>query len=53
MEDILANGLVGNHAYTISSVEELRDQKLMLIRIRNPWGQQEWKGKWSDKLFFK
>lgn len=52
MEDILANGLVGNHAYTISSVEELRDQKLMLIRIRNPWGQQEWKGKWSDKLFF-
>lgn len=23
--------------------------EVKLVRLMNPWGQQEWSGKWSDK----
>ena len=35
-----------NHAYTILRAEEGLGERL--IEIRNPWGHEEWKGKWSD-----
>uniref|UniRef100_A0A7N6FIG7 Calpain 9 n=1 Tax=Anabas testudineus TaxID=64144 RepID=A0A7N6FIG7_ANATE len=34
-------GLVKGHAYSITGLD-------MLIRIRNPWGEVEWNGPWSD-----
>lgn len=40
-------GLVPGHAYTILLCKEAKEHKL--INIRNPWGNFEWNGKWSDK----
>jgi calpain-15 len=39
-------GLVPGHAYTVISVKEAHGFKL--INIRNPWGNFEWEGDWSD-----
>ncbi|ELP91336.1 calpain, putative [Entamoeba invadens IP1] len=39
-------GLVENHAYTVIGAYQTGGQKL--LKIRNPWGCCEWKGKWRD-----
>uniref|UniRef100_A0A8C5GJF6 Calpain-3 n=1 Tax=Gouania willdenowi TaxID=441366 RepID=A0A8C5GJF6_GOUWI len=44
-------GLVKGHAYSVTAVEEpsqQKDSKVRLVRLRNPWGQVEWNGPWSD-----
>ena len=44
-------GLLGFHVYSITKVIEATlqsSEKVYLIRIRNPWGDTEWNGDWSD-----
>ena len=40
-------GLVPGHAYSVIQVKEACGNRL--VNIRNPWGQFEWDGEWSDK----
>lgn len=44
------NGLVKGHAYSLLSIEDVftRHGTKCLVKLRNPHGQTEWKGKWSD-----
>ncbi|XP_076833740.1 calpain-3 isoform X3 [Brachyhypopomus gauderio] len=47
------SGLVKGHAYSVTAVEECKqntqkESKVQLVRLRNPWGQVEWTGPWSD-----
>uniref|UniRef100_A0A8C9QUP0 Calpain-3 n=1 Tax=Scleropages formosus TaxID=113540 RepID=A0A8C9QUP0_SCLFO len=48
-----ATGLVKGHAYSVTGVEECKkgeqkETRIRLVRLRNPWGQVEWNGPWSD-----
>ncbi|CAE7215086.1 DEK1 [Symbiodinium natans] len=49
-EGITNDGLVHGHVYSVLRVVEACGNKL--VCCRNPWGQGEWKGKWSDANAF-
>ena len=40
-------GLIELHAYSLIDVSEFEGNRL--LHIRNPWGEREWQGAWSDK----
>ena len=48
--DIEEVGLCPGHAYTILKVLELesKGKKIRLVHLRNPWGNGEYSGDWSD-----
>ncbi|CAG8735329.1 5579_t:CDS:2 [Dentiscutata erythropus] len=46
MSHVGADGLVGNHVYTILRAVNFHSN--MLVKIRNPWANTEWKGRWAD-----
>jgi len=45
-EEATPQGLLLNHAYGIIDCQEVKGHKL--VRVRNPWGEHEWMGRWSD-----
>uniref|UniRef100_A0A669P486 Calpain 8 n=1 Tax=Phasianus colchicus TaxID=9054 RepID=A0A669P486_PHACC len=49
-EAITSLKLVKGHAYSVTAAEEVyyRGQPEKLVRLRNPWGEVEWTGAWSD-----
>uniref|UniRef100_W5NF61 calpain-2 n=1 Tax=Lepisosteus oculatus TaxID=7918 RepID=W5NF61_LEPOC len=49
-EAITYQKLVKGHAYSLTGAVEVtyRGRLEKLVRIRNPWGQVEWTGAWSD-----
>ncbi|XP_021553382.1 LOW QUALITY PROTEIN: calpain-13 [Neomonachus schauinslandi] len=46
----MENGLVSQHAYTVTGAERIQYGRSWedLIRLWNPWGNTEWRGRWSD-----
>ncbi|KAJ8088926.1 hypothetical protein PM082_014173 [Marasmius tenuissimus] len=46
-EDMInINGLFGSHAYSILRAVEVKGKRFVILR--NPWGESEWTGPWSD-----
>ena len=47
----MTNGLFMGHAYSITGIAVVphRGNNVQLLRLRNPWGRNEWRGEWSDK----
>jgi hypothetical protein len=57
-EAALDCGLIKSHAYCITDVCTLdvgseamkyfSKQNIYMLQLRNPWGEKEWNGAWSD-----
>lgn len=46
------NGLIGGHAYGLIAAKTVTNSKgklVNIVKLRNPWGEFEWNGDWSDK----
>ena len=41
-------GLCAGHAYTIISIVTMEENGVRLVRLKNPWGNTEFTGDWSD-----
>jgi len=52
--DLQTGILTSSHAYGLVDAFEIKDPDMVnprkthrLLRVRNPWGKTEWKGKWG------
>ena len=48
-DEVEQRGLVRSHAYTLITAKKWEQRNIYLIKLRNPWGEGEWKGNWSDE----
>jgi len=51
-EDEKLKGVIRYHAYTMtgmSRVLNMSKEEVLLLRLLNSWGHNEWEGSWSDK----
>lgn len=50
-EAVTSQKLVKGHAYSLTGAEEInfRGRPVQIVRVRNPWGEVEWTGAWSDE----
>lgn len=46
-ESVTDTGIVLGHAYSVLDCQIINGDKV--IKLRNPWGEFEWTGNWSDK----
>ncbi|KAF7470154.1 hypothetical protein GHT09_018489 [Marmota monax] len=51
---VMKNGLVSQHAYTVTGAEKIQYKRGWeeIIRLWNPWGKTEWRGRWGDRYGF-
>ncbi|XP_053174013.1 calpain-2 catalytic subunit-like [Scomber japonicus] len=51
MDRLTSLKLVQGHAYSITAADRVHynGSVVELVRIRNPWGEMEWKGPWGSK----
>ena len=47
-ENLLQYGLSPGHAYSIVYPQKWSERNVYLIKLRNPWGKNDWRGKWSE-----
>jgi hypothetical protein len=45
-QEAFRKGIYETHAYVV--LEAWEEGDLRLVKIRNPWGEREWTGDWSD-----
>ncbi|KAJ7036653.1 hypothetical protein C8F04DRAFT_1220961 [Mycena alexandri] len=46
IKNLTVNGLIGGHAYSVLRALEYKGKRFIVLR--NPWGDSEWHGAWSD-----
>ena len=45
-------GLLERHSYTILDIQTITNknfEKVVIFKLRNPWGHHEWQGDYSDQ----
>ena len=44
--------LIPGHSYTIICAKKWQERNIFLIKLKNPWGRNEWCGNWSEYSYF-
>ena len=48
VNDVNSFGIVASHAYAILSVIDNKKHGKQMLKLRNPWGEKEWRGNWKN-----